>query len=937
MSNRGGTKKSAVGIKKRQKRGADSQREKIRTVPRSLHCASMTIRPVLSLWLLMVLTTYMVTGHPQCLDYKPPFQPSKPLAFCLAYSSFGCCDTALDRSIADRFRYITEFLDHTGVSVCGDYIRNILCQKCSPYAAHLYDAEDANTPLRDLPGLCGNYCTEFWFRCRSTLSLIIEDRDLSDIEGDVVKFCRFLTLDDVNYCYPNVLTNAELNSGLGNVKEDEEGCLQLCLQEVANGLRNPLAMVHANDGTHRFFIAEQLGYVWVYLPNGSRVDKPFLNVSKAVLTSPWAGDERGFLGIAMHPDFRHNGKFYVYYSIHAKNEERIRISEFHLSTEDRNMADHKSERVILEITEPASNHNGGQVLFGTDGYLYIFTGDGGRAGDPFGEFGNAQNKSSLLGKVLRINVTGNDKGPPYRIPADNPFLRERTARPEVFAYGARNMWRCSVDRGDPTTRKGRGRIICGDVGQNKFEEVDLIQKGGNYGWRAKEGFSCYDKKLCNNASLDDILPIFAYPHSLGKSVTGGYVYRGCQMPNLMGRYIFGDFMSGRLMSLKQDKDGQQWHYTEICMGAAQTCNFPKLINSYYPYIITFGEDEAGELYFLSTGTPSAAVAAGVMYKIVDPSKRAPPGKCPLSPQPVPVRGKLIDFYPRQKLILKPDAATTELAPTSTSVRLQHTTRFSTTVGPHFTASSPASSTYRRMSTPAYVTAAPVPKPATPRKGVTVIPKMEKSVTNARKGGRVTAIPRPTSHWIPTKGWQSELKDVFTTRGRSPSRYTPHLMTTAQTPRKKTQVVRKVGDKKGHGVRRGKKKVVKKQKVKVIKRLKHGTVRLVNEDKQPDRGRVEIYINGEWGTVCNDRFDSKAGAVVCQQLGYPYVLKVARKTEFGEGKGLRILLDEIKCEGWEKTLLECRRSKIGEHDCNHEEDVGVVCGMEEKHSDSDLLL
>lgn len=160
----------------------------------------------------------------------------------------------------------------------------------------------------------------------------------------MVKFCHYLTLDDVNYCYPNVLTNAELNSGLGEVKADDEGCLQLCLQEIANELRNPVAMVHANDGTHRFFIAEQIGYVWVYLPNGSRVDKPFLNVSKAVLTSPWAGDERGFLGIAMHPDFRHNGKFYVYYSIYAKREEKIRISEFHLSTDNMNMADHKSER-----------------------------------------------------------------------------------------------------------------------------------------------------------------------------------------------------------------------------------------------------------------------------------------------------------------------------------------------------------------------------------------------------------------------------------------------------------------------------------------------------------------------------------------------------------------------------------------------------------------
>ncbi|KAM5145613.1 HHIP-like protein 1 [Mantella aurantiaca] len=888
----------------------------------------MTIHPVLGLWLLLVLHTCVVIGHPQCLDYKPPFQPSKPLTFCTTYSSFGCCDIAQDRAIADKFRYITDFLDHTGVNACGEYIRNILCQECSPYAAHLYDAEDANTPLRELPGLCGNYCTEFWFRCRSTLSLIIEGRDLSAIEGDVVKFCRYLTLDDVNYCYPNVLTNAELNNGLGEVKADEEGCLQMCLQEVANGLRNPVAMVHANDGTHRFFIAEQLGYVWVYLPNGSQVDKPFLNVSKAVLTSPWAGDERGFLGIAMHPDFRNNGKFYVYYSIHAKKEEKIRISEFHVSTDNMNMADHKSERIILEITEPASNHNGGQVLFGSDGYLYVFTGDGGRAGDPFGEFGNAQNKSSLLGKVLRINVTGNDKGPPYRIPSDNPFLRERTARPEVYAYGARNMWRCSVDRGDPVTGKGWGRIICGDVGQNKFEEVDLIQKGGNYGWRAKEGFSCYDKKLCNNASLNDILPIFAYPHSLGKSVTGGYIYRGCQMPNLMGRYIFGDFMSGRLMSLKEDKDGQ-WQYTELCMGAAQDCNFPKLINAYYPYIISFGEDEAGELYFLSTGTPSAAAAAGAMYKVVDPSKRAAPGRCPIHPRSVPVKGKLVDFYPRQKLLLK---TTTEYPPTSPPSRSVAPTRFSTTVEPHITVTSPASSAHRKSSTPIYITAAPVPRQATPRKMVTTAPKAEKGATAAKRPVKVTVTSRPmTSPWIPTRGWQSELKDLFTTRKISQSAKTPLLLTTGQPSKSRTHPGGKNEPKKSPK-KKIKKKVLKKQKVKVVKKIKHGTVRLVNEEKLPDRGRVEIHVNGEWGTVCNDRFDSRAAYVVCRQLGYPYVLKVARRTEFGEGKGLRILLDEVKCQGQERTLLECQRSKLGQHDCNHDEDVGVVCGMQEKHEE-----
>uniref|UniRef100_A0A8C5QK20 SRCR domain-containing protein n=1 Tax=Leptobrachium leishanense TaxID=445787 RepID=A0A8C5QK20_9ANUR len=895
----------------------------------------MPTKVALSLWALLVVVARQASGHPQCLDYKPPFQPSKPVAFCSAYSDFGCCDTAQDAAIASRYRYLAEFLDHTGVNVCGGFIQDILCQECSPYAAHLYDAEDANTPVRELPGLCGNYCMEFWYRCRSMLGLLLEDRDVSAMEADVDKFCRFLTLDDDNYCYPNVLTNAELNSGLGNVKEDEEGCLQLCLQEVANGLRNPVAMVHANDGTHRFFIAEQMGYIWVYLPNGSRVDKPFLNVSKAVLTSPWAGDERGFLGVAMHPDYRLNGKFYVYYSIYAKRDEKIRISEFHVSSHDANTADHKSERVIMEITEPASNHNGGQILFGIDGYLYIFTGDGGRAGDPFGEFGNAQNKSSLLGKVLRINVTGNDHGPPYRIPPDNPFLRERGARPEVFAYGARNMWRCSVDRGDSVTGKGRGRILCGDVGQNKYEEVDLIHKGGNYGWRAKEGFSCYDRKLCNNASLDDILPIFAYNHSVGRSVTGGYVYRGCQMPNLNGRYIFGDFMSGRLMSLKEEKEGRNWIYTEICMGQATTCNFPKLVNSYFPYIISFGEDEAGELYFLSTRTPSAAVPAGLMYKIVDPSKRAPPGKCPVSPRPVLIKGKLVDFYPTQNLVIKSQSVTTEAPVMSTTTSpARHSAPFSTTLRPHLTTRT--FPVQRTTSALTYLTVSPLPKPATPRRQMTTEKATAPTVT--RKQEKILTTQRPSrSQWRTTAmSWQDELMNLLGTKRTSYTTKATRLFTTTQPLRRTQWVSHRREGKRSHGVKRGKKIVIK-QKVKTIKRLKHGTVRLINKENLPDRGRIEIHINGEWGTICNDRFDSQAGVVVCQQLGFPYVLKVARKAEFGEGNGIRILLDEVRCEGWEKTLLECQRSKIGDHDCTHEEDVGIVCGMEELDDEEEVSL
>uniref|UniRef100_A0A3Q4HC63 HHIP-like protein 1-like n=1 Tax=Neolamprologus brichardi TaxID=32507 RepID=A0A3Q4HC63_NEOBR len=676
--------------------------------------------------------------------------------------------------------------------------------------------------MRVLPGLCGDYCSDYWRQCRYTLSLLLEDVGNSQqfanltatIEEDHRRFCEFLVLKDKEYCYPSVLTNAELNANLGLLNEDPEGCLELCLQEVANGLRNPVAMIHADDGTHRFFVAEQLGYVWVYLANGSRIDRPFLNLTKAVLTSPWAGDERGFLCIALHPRFTTVRKAYVYYSVSVKKEERIRISEFTVSVHDDNQLDHSSERTILEVVEPASNHNGGQLLFGHDGYLYIFIGDGGRAGDPFGKFGNSQNKSTLLGKVLRVDVDFNDNGAPYSIPSDNPFLGEKEARPEVYAYGVRNMWRCSIDRGDPVTTEGRGRMLCGDVGQNKYEEVDLIVKGGNYGWRAKEGFSCYDRKLCQNSSLDDVLPIFAYPHKLGKSVTGGYIYRGCQMPNLNGLYIFGDFMSGRLMSLRENVTTGEWQYNEICMGRDQTCRFPKLINSYYKYIISFAEDEAGELYFLATGVPSATARGGVIYKIVDPSRRAPPGKCSIKPSPVKIKGKLIHFHPK------------EAVPTTTTTT----------------------------------------KPTTKKKTRIVIKKPPMPTRKKTKPPPTTA--RPTG------------------RGRGQ------------------------GYKKARGGWR----------------LRVGSVRLVSAEGLPDRGRVEIFIRGQWGTVCDDLFTIKSGSIVCRQLGFSTALAVMKRAVLGEADdSVRILLDDVECEGGERSLLECKRSRVGKHNCSHAEDVGVICG------------
>nr|XP_015196415.1 PREDICTED: HHIP-like protein 1 [Lepisosteus oculatus] len=945
-------------------------------------------------WLLILCAPWVLDSHPQCLDYKPPFQPPEPLTFCKEYSEFGCCDLERDTRISGRYYEIMDYFDFSGFIICGKYIRSILCQECSPYAAHLFDAEDANTPMRELAGLCGDYCTEFWLQCRSTLSLLMDNETIIQIEGDRDTFCALLELKDPEYCYPNVLTNTELNANLGAVQADPEGCLQLCLQEVANGLRNPVAMVHANDGTHRFFVAEQVGYVWVYLPNGSRVDRPFLNLTRAVLTSPWVGDERGFLCIAFHPRFGTVKKVYVYYSISVKKEERIRISEFTLSAADMNMLDHSSES------------RGSKPALRAKANIYTSSPEWARRGlvsqcsalSAGRRESRQRGESSLLGKVLRVDVDDNDRGAPYRIPPDNPFAGEPGARPEVYAYGVRNMWRCSVDRGHPATGEGRGRVLCGDVGQNKYEEVDVITRGGNYGWRAKEGFSCYDNKLCHNASLDDILPIFAYPHKLGKSVTGGYVYRGCEMPNLNGLYIFGDFMSGRLMSLKENPSTGQWEYTEVCMGKGLTCFFPKLINSYYKYIISFAEDEAGELYFLSTGSPSAAVRAGFVYKIVDPSRRAPPGKCSVTHAPVTVHGKLIPFRPLEKFVSRPKPTGPAAAATSSSRSVPAATSRSGLTQParRPTPTPPAPtaprSTGRPTATPSYpttpritrkpaapttTTARPVaqsrgpptaarPRTVTPGPRLHVVPTpvlqpASPTTTLATHRPRVTTPPdrgrseKPSPSLVPHQrqttargsrlGGRTEAVTKTPLTTLRPTYRTVILKPTARTQRPNSSLP-KAGDKslKGYADKLGGSDRSRGNRVHKggrgsaggkgrRRKLRQGAVRLAGAGKRADRGRVEVFVKGEWGTVCDDLFDRQAAGVVCRQLGYPFALRVAKRAELGQGGAeLPILLDDVRCEGTERTLLECPRARTGQHDCSHKEDVGVVCGYDEYGED-----
>jgi glucose/arabinose dehydrogenase len=301
----------------------------------------------------------------------------------------------------------------------------------------------------------------------------------------------------------------------------------------------PLDFQDPRDGTNRVFVVTQDGIIYVFENNPAVTSKKvFLDIRNKLIS----GGEMGLLGLAFHPDFKKNVYFYVNYT--APSPLHTVIARFSVDKINPDLADVKSELIILEVNQPYQNHNAGQLAFGPDGYLYIGFGDGGSGGDPENR---AQNNSALLGKMLRIDVNKTSNGKNYSIPNDNPFVGNTKGwQEEIWAYGLRNPWRYSFDT-------ITGWLWIADVGQDKWEEVDIIKKGNNYGWRIMEGFHCYNPSTdCDTTGL--ILPIWEYGHNEtgGNSITGGYVYRGKNLPDLYGKYIYGDFVSGRIWALEYD-------------------------------------------------------------------------------------------------------------------------------------------------------------------------------------------------------------------------------------------------------------------------------------------------------------------------------------------------------------------------------------------------
>jgi glucose/arabinose dehydrogenase len=335
----------------------------------------------------------------------------------------------------------------------------------------------------------------------------------------------------------------------------------------------PLVLTHAGDDSGRIFLATQQGVIHSF-PNDQKAKstKVFLDIEAKVFYRD-DENEQGLLGMTFHPDYKKNGEFFVFYTDKKKKFENV-LSRFKVSKDDPDRAEAASEEELLRITRPFWNHDGGTICFGPDGYLYVALGDGGAANDPFG---NGQKMDSILGKILRLDVNSKADGKKYAIPKDNPFVDRKGARPEIWAWGLRNVWRMSFDR-------KTGQLWAADVGQNLYEEINLIEKGGNYGWNLREAMHPFEKPGVG-VRKDLIEPIWEYHHDVGKSITGGHVYRGKALPELEGHYVYGDYVTGRLWALKYDETLKR----VVANRSIRDKSHP---------VMSFGEDEKGELYYL---------------------------------------------------------------------------------------------------------------------------------------------------------------------------------------------------------------------------------------------------------------------------------------------------------------------------------------------------
>lgn len=422
-------------------------------------------------------------------------------------------------------------------------------------------------------------------------------------------------------------------------KNDDNNRERVDLQLVADGFASPIGVVAAPDNSNRLFVIDQAGKAWIIDASGNKLPTPFIDVTGSMVSLSPNYDERGLLGLAFHPDYPVNGRFFIYYQLPPRPggpqpgsswNNFSRISEFRVSASNADLADMGSEKIILEMDDPQSNHNGGAIAFGPDGYLYIAIGDGGAANDVApghvddwylaNAGGNGQDiEANLFGDILRLDV---NSGTPYGIPADNPFAGT-AGRDEIYAYGFRNPYRFSFDMG------GSHQLYLGDAGQGLYEEINVVTKGGNYGWNVKEGRVCFDAAnndtalgtcpAADNLGNPLIDPVVAINNTSnpqgGKALTviGGNVYRGNDIPGFQGKYIFGTFAqtpgnaNGELFIADPSGTGQ-WNYDEV--------NLVSYPNDLGYYLKGFGQDNNGEVYLAVSSVAGPSGTTGRIFKLI---------------------------------------------------------------------------------------------------------------------------------------------------------------------------------------------------------------------------------------------------------------------------------------------------------------------------------
>ncbi len=356
--------------------------------------------------------------------------------------------------------------------------------------------------------------------------------------------------------------------------------------ETTTGKPNPLrpiVLTHAGDGSNRVFVAIQQGTIHVFANDQKATEtKVFLDIQDRVKYNDNTNEE-GLLGVAFHPKFKEKGEVFVFYTPKKENKVNV-VSRFRMSKTDPTKLDPASEEQIIRFENKLFwNHDGGTICFGPDGFLYVIHGDGGQGGDPQA---NGQNLGVLYGKILRLDIDKKDEGKNYAVPKDNPFVGKKGVLPEIWAYGIRNIWRMSFD-------KKTNKLWAGEVGQNLYEEINIIEKGGNYGWSVRESLHPFGPKGVG-ASKDMIDPIWEYHHDIGKSITGGGVYRGKALPELEGHYLYADYVSSKIWALKYDETAKR-----------VTANRP--IKDPAKPILSFGEDEQGEVYFLTVSAAGKGI------------------------------------------------------------------------------------------------------------------------------------------------------------------------------------------------------------------------------------------------------------------------------------------------------------------------------------------